>query len=168
MWYQCKAETMIVCLKAGTLLLFMQVAALRQRASLLQIYSLAMLRFKTPSMLEPLLGALVGASSGAAAVAASASGFANGAPAALHPYASASGTAALLSLQSICGVALPQQGIEIPSDLQQLQQEMVVNEISVAALLSQPSVMESSGVVTTDENGQPVFDFPVRCSATPA
>jgi hypothetical protein len=156
---------MIMWLKASFVLLFMQVAALRQRASLLQIYSLAMLRFKTPSMLEPLLGSLVGASSGAAAVAASASGFANGA-AALHPYASASGTAALLSLQSICGVALPQQGIEIPSDLQQLQQDMVVNEISVAALLSQPSVMESSGVVTTDENGQPVFDFPVRCSAT--
>lgn len=144
------------------LLSALQVAALRQRASLLQIYGLALLRCKQTAMLEPLLAVLVGASSSAAAVAAGASGYANGTPAALHPYASASGTAALLALQHICGVALPQQGIEIPSDLQQIQQEMMVDDISVAMLLSQPGVMESTGVVTMDDYGQPVFDFQVR------
>lgn len=112
-------------------------------------------------MLEPLLAALVGASSGAAAVAAGASGNANGAPAALNPYVSASGTAALLALQHICGVALPQQGIEISADLQQIQQEMSVDDISVASLLSQPDVMDRTGVVMTDDYGQPVFDFQV-------
>jgi hypothetical protein len=141
---------------------FLQVAALRQRAALLQIYSLALLRYKLPSMLEPLLAVLVGPGSSAAATAAGAAGYTtNGASAALHPYASASGTAALLALQHVCGVALPQQGIEIPAELQQIQQEMSVDDISVAALLSQPSVMESAGVVTTDEYGQPVFDFAV-------
>lgn len=139
----------------------LQVAALRQRAALLQVYSLALLRYKLPSMLEPLLAVLVGPGSGVAATAAGAAGYSNSASAALHPYASASGTAALLALQHICGVALPQQGIEIPAELQQIQQEMTVDDISVAALLSQPSVMESAGVVTTDEYGQPVFDFAV-------
>lgn len=141
-----------------------QVAALRQRAFLLQLYGLALLRCKQTAMLEPLLAALVGASSSTAALAASTSGYANnnGAAAALHPYASASGSAALLALQHVCGVALPQQGIDIPNDLQQIQAEMIVDDISVAMLLSQPSVMESSGVVTTDDYGQPVFDFQVR------
>lgn len=139
----------------------LQVAALRQRAALLQVYSLALLRYKLPSMLEPLLAVLVGPGSGAAATAAAAAGYSNGASAALQPYASASGTAALLALQHVCGVALPQQGIEIPAELQQIQQEMTVDDISVSALLSQPSVMESAGVVTADEYGQPVFDFAV-------
>lgn len=147
---------------AATAIPALQVAALRQRASLLQTYGLAVLRCRQTAMLEPLLAALVGASTSAAAVAAGASGYANGNSAALHPYASASGTAVLLSLQHICGVALPQQGIEIPSDLQQIQQDMIFEDISVAMLLSQPGVMESSGVVTMDDYGQPVFDFQVR------
>lgn len=136
-----------------------QVAALRQRAALLQTYGLALLRCKQIAMLAPLLAALVGASSGTAAVIAGTAGYPNGA--ALHPYASASGTAALLALQHICGLSLPQQGIETSSDIQQIQQDMVVDDISVAMLLSQPSVMESTGVVTTDDYGQPVFDFQV-------
>lgn len=139
-----------------------QVAALRQRASILQLYGLALLRCQQTAMLEPLLAALVGASSSTAAVLAGASGYAsNGAAAALHPYASASGTAALLALQHACGVVLPQQGIDIPSELQQIQQDMIVDDISVAMLLNQPSAMESSGVVTLDDYGQPVFDFQV-------
>ena len=134
---------------------------MRQRASVLQMYALALLRCQQTAMLEPLLAALVGASTDAAAVAANASGYgANGA--AVHPYASASGTAALLALQQVCGVVLPQQGIEIPPELQQIQQEMVVDDISVAMLLNQPNAMDSSGVVTLDDYGQPVFDFQVR------
>jgi hypothetical protein len=39
---------------------------------------------------------------------------------------------------------------------------MIFEDISVAMLLSQPGVMESSGVVTMDDYGQPVFDFQVR------
>lgn len=50
----------------------------------------------------------------------------------------------------------------MPSELLQLQQDMVVDDISVAMLLTQPSVMESCGVVTHDDYGQPVFDFGVR------
>jgi hypothetical protein len=142
-----------------------QVAALRQRAALLQLYALVLLRSMQEAMVEPVLAALVGASSAAAAVTASASGYSNGTAAAVHPYAPASGAAALQALQHICGVTLPQQGIDIRPDLLQVQQEMVVDNISVASLFSQPSAMEGTGVVTTDEYGQPRFDFEVGLMA---
>lgn len=139
----------------------LQVAALRQRAILLQIYSLALLRYKSPAMLQPLLQVLVGPSSPAADTAAHTAGYSNGAAAALNPYASASGTGALLALQHVCNISLPTQGIEIPPDMQQLQQDMTVDDISVADLLSQPSIMERVGVVTLDDFQQPMFMFPV-------
>jgi hypothetical protein len=145
----------------------LQVAGLRQRAYVLRMYALILLRCEQPAMLEPVLSALLGAASPAAAAAAAAAaggGFGNGAAAAalLNPYTSASGGAAMLALQHICSVELPEARSEIPADVEQLQQDMVVDDVSVAALLMQPAVMEAAGVITQDDYGQAVFNFPVR------
>jgi hypothetical protein len=50
---------------------------------------------------------------------------------------------------------------DVPSELLQLQQDMAVDDVSVAMLLTQPAAMELCGVVTQDDYGQPVFDFAV-------
>jgi hypothetical protein len=50
---------------------------------------------------------------------------------------------------------------DVPAELLQLQQDMSVDDVSVAMLLTQPAAMELCGVVTQDDYGQPVFDFGV-------
>lgn len=158
--HQCKFALLVLAASC----LFAQVAALRQRAFALRMYALILLRCEQASMLEPVLAALLGAASPAAAAAAAAGGYANGAAtaAALNPYTTASGGAAMLALQHICSVTLPEPRMDMPADVQQLQQDMTVDDVSVAALLTQPAIMEASGVITRDDYGQGIFNFPVR------
>jgi hypothetical protein len=125
------------------------------------MYALIMLRCEQPAVLEPVLAALLSASA-ATGGGHGADGSSNGAAALLNSYTSASGGAAMLALQHICGVQLPEARMDTPPELAQLQQDMAVDDVSVAALLTQPAAMEASGVVTQDDYGQSTFDFPVR------
>lgn len=84
-----------------------------------------------------------------------------------NPYGSGSAPPALLALQHICSVAVQEPTLrDIPAELQQLQNDMTVDDVSVNKLLTQPAVMEACGVVTFDDHGQAVFDFTVGGTLT--
>lgn len=148
-----------------------QVASLRQRAYVMRLYALTLLRCEVPAMLEPVLAALL-LDPAAAAAAAGLNGQAqqqgqqqNGLWSGAGRYDPLRGNsmpAALLALQQICSVTLQEPSLkDVPAELLQLQQDMAVDDVSVAMLLTQPAAMELCGVVTQDDYGQPVFDFAV-------
>ncbi|KAF8066245.1 NUP205 [Scenedesmus sp. PABB004] len=135
------------------------VASLRQRAYVLRLYALALLRCEQRAMLEPLLAALLcppgagGApgSPGTPRGGAGGGGFGGGAA-----------PAALAALQAICRVPLAEPSLkDVPGELLALQQEMAADDVSVYALLTQPAAMEAAGLVVADDYGQPIFDFAV-------
>lgn len=147
---------------------------MHQRGYVLRLFALALLRCEQSIMVEPLLAALLDAARAVTYI--EELGFnppqQNGGPgfgsgfhpaAGANPYGSGSAPPALLALQHICNVAVQEPSLrDIPAELQQLQNDMTVDDVSVNKLLTQPAVMEACGVVTQDDHGQPVFDFTVR------
>jgi hypothetical protein len=70
---------------------------------------------------------------------------------------------------NVAGLLLQEPSLkDIPAQQLQLQQDMMKDDISVYMLLSQATVMESCGIVTLDDYGQPVFDFQVSVLLQPA
>ncbi|KAF6258705.1 hypothetical protein COO60DRAFT_1638930 [Scenedesmus sp. NREL 46B-D3] len=129
-----------------------QVASLRQRAYVLRLYALTLLRCEVPAMLEP---------NGQAPQHPQQNGLWSGVGS-HNPLQPHSMPAALRALQQICSVVLQEPSLkDVPPELLQLQQDMAVDDVSVAMLLTQPAAMELCGVVTQDDYGQPVFDFGV-------
>lgn len=150
------------------------MASLHQRRYVLRLYALALLRCEQPVMLEPVLAALLDPAA-AASYSQSAgydaqqqNGFAGFSGSGFHAangasmYGSGSAPPVLMALQQICSVVLKEPSLkDMPSELQQLQNEMMVDDVSIIRLLTQPQAMEACGIVTQDDHGQSVFDFTV-------
>jgi hypothetical protein len=126
----------------------------------LKLYALALLRCEQPGMLVPLLCVLLEPlGTPAALFAAGNNGKAAGEPVGMRNGA----PAALTALHAVCSLLPEEPSLKsTPPELLALQSDMTLDDISVTSLLTQPAVMEAAGVVTLDDYGQPVFDFPVR------
>jgi hypothetical protein len=117
------------CLTLGTCLLqrmqhTLQVASLRQRAYVLRLYALTLLRCEVPAMLEPVLAALLLDPAAAAAAAQNGQGQQQQAQqnglwsgvGSHNPLQPHSMPAALLALQQICSIVLQVSHATVPGE----------------------------------------------------
>ncbi|KIY93151.1 hypothetical protein MNEG_14812 [Monoraphidium neglectum] len=155
------------------------VSALRQRASVLRWYALALFSCRRRDVRAPLLETLF--AGGAAAGGADSTALVLAGVQQQQQYLEdGGGGAAAAVLSAVVGVAVAEPSIkDLPAEELRVAEEMTVADVSVRALLTGPQarrcsaalaalswrVIEQLGLVTTDATGQPVFDFNALAAA---
>lgn len=136
------------------------VAALHQRAHLLRIEALLLLRIPDAAPARVLAQCLIDPTSAVSAAASDAEGLM--AASTVTTTAGGAAAALLAPLQQVARLAPPEPHItDLPPEERRLQQEMSVGDVSVDMLLTNETVMRQAGVLVESDTGVAIFHFGV-------